>query len=258
MGITLDRFLWNSVLRLRTASVMKCIALLFLCVALAVCHEHVDDEEVKPEEFLTKYGYYNKNAFDGTSDLKNAIKTFQGKYQLPVTGEVDEATKKLMNAPRCGLPDNQANGYFATRGKWGFRTLTYNFYTSGVSSTWQRAIQAAFAQWSKYVPLTFKKVSGKSHLRIYFQRASGTNANAWAFAYFPTHGGIYFNTRRGPWPYQKLYEIGTHEIGHALGLKHTNVRGAMMYPYWNRNGDYKIGRDDYNGITSLYGRRSGK
>jgi len=233
---------------------MKVVALVCLFVAATAAHDHKDDKEVDAASYLQHYGYFNPNAFDATGSLENAVKEFQGKYGLKVTGKVDEATKDLMNTPRCSVPDTRSNGYYKTRGKWNYKTLTYNFYTRA-SSTWQRAIADAFAQWSRIVPLTFRKVSGRSHLRVYFQNASGRNANAWAFAYFPTHGGITFNTRRGPWPYQKLYEIGTHEIGHALGLDHTNVRGAMMYPYWNRNGDYRMNRDDINGITRLYGRR---
>jgi len=222
-------------------------------------HEDTEDKAaVDPANYLQQYGYYNPNAFDGSGDMKSAVEAFQKTYDLPVTGEMDDATNKLMAAPRCGNPDTRRNGYYVTKGKWRYQTLTYNFYTSGIPSDLQKAIHDAFRQWSKYVPLTFRKVSGRSHLRIYYENASGRNANAWAFAYFPTHGGIYINKRRGPWYYQKLYEIGTHEIGHALGLDHTNVRGAMMYPYWNRNGDYRMNRDDVNGMQRLYGRNSGK
>nr|XP_054766331.1 matrix metallopeptidase-21-like [Lytechinus pictus] len=40
-------------------------------------------------------------------DFKEGIKSFQRRYQIPVTGEIDSATKEIMSKPRCGVPDYQ-------------------------------------------------------------------------------------------------------------------------------------------------------
>lgn len=89
------------------------------------------------QNFLKDYGYIEiqlaKNASDGdgkissdqpkmpsstqstdrgqskpdNADWKKGIKAFQRRYHIPVTGQIDSATKELMTKPRCGVPDYQ-------------------------------------------------------------------------------------------------------------------------------------------------------
>lgn len=49
--------------------------------------------------------------------------------------------------------------------------------------------------------------------------------------------------------------VQVHEIGHGLGLGHTNVGGATMFPSVSAcsNGPASIETDDANGILALYG-----
>ena len=79
-----------------------------------------------------------------------------------------------------------------------------------------------------------------------------------AHAFFPPDGRAHFDederfteaTSSGT----NLLWVATHEFGHALGIEHSNVRGAIMYPYYTGYvPNLKLHSDDIAAIRSLYG-----
>ena len=86
-----------------------------------------------------------------------------------------------------------------------------------------------------------------------------------AHAYFPSDGRIHFDEdekwsfsgRRGGWwlwrytDAESMVWVATHEIGHALGLGHSTVRGTVMWPTVSL-GNPALHRDDVAGIRALY------
>ena len=55
---------------------------------------------------------------------------------------------------------------------------------------------------------------------------------------------------------KNLLWVAAHEFGHALGLGHTSVKSAVMYPYYSGyNKDLRLDQDDIKGIRILYGQR---
>lgn len=51
-----------------------------------------------------------------------------------------------------------------------------------------------------------------------------------------------------------LESVVTHEIGHVLGLAHSSVKGAIMYPSLRpRTKKVKLKLDDVEGVQALYG-----
>jgi hypothetical protein len=51
-----------------------------------------------------------------------------------------------------------------------------------------------------------------------------------------------------------LFAVAAHEFGHSLGLAHSSVRGALMYPWYQGiTEDYELPDDDKHGIQQMYG-----
>ena len=87
-------------------------------------------DHVLAAPLVAKSGVFN-------NDTVTALKDFQGFTGLPQTGELDKATLKMMNAARCGNPDESSMSEFVTGvGKWSSNNLTYSFqnYTSDISN----------------------------------------------------------------------------------------------------------------------------
>lgn len=57
-------------------------------------------------------------------------------------------------------------------------------------------------------------------------------------------------------PGYSLFLVAAHEFGHALGLDHTNVPEALMYPMYSYTEKPPLHEDDVKGIQHLYGGKA--
>lgn len=205
-----------------------------------------------------------------------ALKQFQAFAGLEPTGVMDEATRNVMNRPRCGLPDASGIGEFVTGvGKWDKTDLTYSFqnYTTNLSNDaihW--AIDHAFSLWSAVTPLRFRRVSDGNSGDIRIRFATGDHGcgspfdgpgGVLAHAFFPSNpspikGDAHFDDAE-TWTVNvppsggfDLVTVAAHEFGHSLGLRHSADPAALMAPTYTGL-RRSLGTDDIQGIQSLYG-----
>ena len=81
-----------------------------------------------------------------------------------------------------------------------------------------------------------------------------------AHAFYPSDGRIHFDDSeiftQDSEDGINLRLVAAHELGHALGLDHSFVSGALMYPYYSGYiKDFKLPEDDIQGIQAIYGKK---
>ncbi len=143
----------------------------------------------------------------------------------------------------------------------------------GQASTWQNQILKAAQQWAAQTNINFvflTDTGGAAGSGLYQQgdptmadiRVAGYNfgTTTLASAYMPPPinnysiaGDINLNTNQ-IWNIgttYDLYTVAVHEFGHALGLNHSNLSYAAMFPGYNGIKS-TLNSDDISGIRNIY------
>merc|ERR1719242_1759453 len=167
---------------------------------------------------------------------------------------------------RCS---SRVKRYALEGSRWRVDELTYRidkYSTKLPKATVDKIIREAFDLWEEVTNLKFtEKKSGKVHIQIRFEKgAHGDDAEFdgpggyRAHAFFPGYGGDAHFDDDENWTVDssgtQLLLIAAHELGHALGLGHSNDPNALMPPSHKEwKGPVKPNKDDIQAIQALYG-----
>ncbi|KAK1413779.1 hypothetical protein QVD17_35562 [Tagetes erecta] len=166
--------------------------------------------------------------------------------------------------------------FFPGRPQWPprRRNLTYAFEPQNQLSTDVKLVFAnAFARWSEWTPLTFTETSNyrASDLKIGFYSGDHGDGEPFdgvlgtlAHAFAPPAGLLHLDIDEtwiindvmasGSSSAMDLESVAVHEIGHLLGLGHSSVENAIMFPTISSGvRKVELDRDDVEGIQVLYG-----
>ncbi|NXQ27202.1 MMP7 protein, partial [Alaudala cheleensis] len=255
---------------------------LLLCAVIFLPETPAFPVPLRPESWssidLEKVKGYLDNFFPIFTKTQNIsieerIKEMQKFFHLTVTGKLDVETEEIMKLPRCGLPDIAKYQLFPQTPKWEKTHLTYKIvsYTPDLPRRKvDDAIKRALMVWSDVTPLSFRRVYlRQADIEIRFARREhgdgfpfdgrgGTLAHA--FAPGEGRGGDAHFDDDEKWSEidqdVNLFLVAAHEFGHSLGLAHSNVRGALMYPIYSYQNPetFRLPEDDRRGIQKLYGK----
>lgn len=243
-------------------------------------------------EWMEKY----KTSASGASltDLPTELKKLQERAGITQTGVLDEATKKLIIIPRCGVFESadspqeygeaKREKRFTLQGSvWNKKNLKFRFLSStqDLPEREQRdVIRKMLRKWEEASTLSLREADPSlsddqveiliSFVRKYhgdpyrFDGQGGTLAHA----YYPHNNrGLsgdahfdddeFFTTGRPDGI--NLDWVALHEFGHSLGLEHSNVRESVMYPWYKGFFEnIELTNDDIRGIQALYGKPTKK
>ncbi|KAF8390343.1 hypothetical protein HHK36_024868 [Tetracentron sinense] len=240
-------------------------------------HAHANDDEFDDllESAIKTYQLNYHLKVTGSLDSQTVKEMMMPRCGVPDitngTTSMRSGKKKHHHGPNS-LHTVSHYSFFPRRQRWpASKThLTYRFHSSvQVSSidSLRSVCSQAFARWAQVTHFTFQEVQGSNtaDMVIGFHRGdhgdgapfdgpSGTVAHAAA----PTDGRFHYDADES-WstnPSQgvmDLESVAVHEIGHLLGLGHSSVTGAIMYPTIPSGVTKRqLHGDDIQGIRTLY------
>ncbi|KAF8370069.1 hypothetical protein HHK36_031901 [Tetracentron sinense] len=241
-------------------------------------HAHANDDEFDDllESAIKTYQLNYHLKVTGSLDSQTVKEMMMPRCGVPDitngTTSMRSGKKKHHHGPNS-LHTVSHYSFFQGRPRWpaSKTTLTYRFHSSvQVTSidNLRSVCSRAFTRWAQVTRFTFQEVQSGSAADMvigFHSRNHGDNApfdgpgGTLAHAYAPTDGRFHYDADES-WstnPSQgvmDLESVAVHEIGHLLGLGHSSVQGAIMFPSISPGVTKRqLHGDDIQGIRTLYG-----
>ncbi|CAI9109243.1 OLC1v1009028C1 [Oldenlandia corymbosa var. corymbosa] len=134
------------------------------------------------------------------------------------------------------------------------------------------SFQRAFGRWAAVILMTFVETNDANHADIKIGFYFGDHGDGVPFDgplgqaahSSPPESGILHLDGSELWAVDEntlklegavdLESVAVHEIGHVLGLRHSTVKNAVMFPYTPiQKRKVNLSKDDVDGIQQLYG-----
>ena len=199
----------------------------------------------------------------------------------------DSDTLLQMTSPSCGVRDAMQPMhaalhyvYFPGKPRWARpipMTLTYAFSSENLVGHLtleeiRAAFKRAFSRWASVIPVSFTETDSYSFADIKIGFYSGDHGDGEPFdgplgvlahAFSPESGKFHLDAAER-WAVDldsekstvaiDLESVATHEIGHLLGLAHSQVKESVMYPSLKpRAKKTDLQLDDIEAVQALYG-----
>ncbi|XP_065207842.1 matrilysin-like [Planococcus citri] len=241
---------------------------------------------------LAQYGYLALSVDEIQSgkrvskeDLSRALKEFQDFNNLHSTGNLDVQTMSKLQEPRCGFPDETRNSrtrwFKHSNRKWIENRITFAFEHDSKKlppHVTHNEIYRAFKTWEEFIPIKFDLAdkekpnilvsfeTGKHQDQAPFDGPLGILAHATgpqesrlhpSFAHFDDDENWHVENEKNNDDGPNLYQVAVHEIGHTLGLYHSNDTKSVMRAHYpgSFNPNFKMPLDDVYAIQTLYPKK---
>lgn len=255
------------------------LLMLFVLLQVSACAAAPRNELEFAARYLTKYYNFEEDRISMIKSkvkrnvLEEKLQEMQQFFGLEATGKLDNSTLMIMHTPRCGVSDVQHRGAVPLRSIWRKHHLTYRIlnYTPDMKhEDVDYAFRKAFQVWSDVSLLRFRKIyEGEADIMILFAFGAHGDPNAFdgkggvvAHAFYPgpgIQGDAHFDEAE-TWSKSSsqgtnLFLVAVHELGHSLGLHHSNNPNSVMYPSYGflDPNTFRLSDDDISSIQSLYG-----